>query len=75
MAEFPCDRCDLRADVAVRQAQSTPMAIAGREIGSVPIDALARCLFTQETGQLISRPDDCPYFRRALDAAIADGRL
>jgi hypothetical protein len=75
MAEVQCDRCGLRTEVAIRHAQSTPTTVAPREIGPVAVDALARCLFSRESGRRISGPNDCPYFRRTIDAAIAAGRM
>ena len=76
MAEVQCNRCGLRIEVAMRHAQSTPTAVAQRDIiGHVPIDALARCLFIRETGRRISGPADCPHFQSTIDAEIAAGRL
>lgn len=76
MAEVPCDKCGLRIEVAITPAQSTPTAVAQRNIGPVTIDAfLARCLFIRESGRRISGPSDCPYFQSTIDAAIAAGRL
>lgn len=74
MPEVQCDRCSLRTEVAIRHAQSTPTAVAQKDIGPVTIDALARCLFVQ-SGRRISGPGDCPHFQSTIDAAIAAGRL
>jgi hypothetical protein len=76
MAEVPCDRCGLRIEVTITAAQSTPTAVAQRDIGPVAIDAfLARCLFIRESGRRISGPSDCPHFQSTIDAAIEAARV
>jgi hypothetical protein len=73
MAQIACGSCGLRVDATVTHAQSIPTYQVETTVGLE--DFVRLCLFVKEQSRQVSGPNDCPYMKRTIEAAIADHRL
>ncbi len=73
MAQISCSSCGLLVEATVTYAQSIPSYQMETTVGLE--DFVRLCLFVKEQRRRLSGPNDCPYMKRTIEAAIADHRL